>query len=354
MVQVAVTLFLLWWIFHDPVKRAQMKMAFQHAKLIWLIPGLIFFGMVLVCSTMRWHVLLSIQNIHLGWKRTLSLVMIGMFFNLFLLGSVGGDVLKIFYAMREAPQKKTAVFLSIFFDRFIGMFALMVVTLSICFFSFRQLLANPITEGLLTTVLAVFGGFICFFIFSLVVNYFHLWRRVPHWIPGHRTLIDIGTALSTYSSKNKALGSAFSYSILMNIFLFGSTIFAAYAFSGLPGAPGAGPMIVVIPIVNTICNIPISLSGVGVREGLFETLLNTLYGTPKSLAVLISLTSFSLTVFWSLVGGIFYLFYRPSSGKNISLHEMSDQVELLEEEVEKNTEENLLSALKGVNPDISY
>jgi len=339
-VQGAVTLFLLWWIFHDPVKRSQMTMALQRAQLLWLIPGLFCFGAVLLCSTMRWYVLLAIQKIHFGWKRTFSLVMIGMFFNLFLLGSVGGDVLKIFYSMKEVPQQKTAVFFRIMFDRFIGMFSLMVVTLFIGLFSFRQLLANPVTEGLLTTVLAVFGGFVCFLIFSLVVNYFHLWKYIPHWIPGHRTLVDIGTALSAYSSKKKALGSAFFYSILMNIFLFGSGIFAAYAFSALPGAPGAGPMIVVIPIVNTICNIPISLSGIGVREGLFETLLNTLYGTPKSLAVLISLTSFSLTVFWSLIGGIFYLFYRPSSGGNSSFHEMSDQVELLEEEVESNAEKN--------------
>lgn len=335
-VQVSVTFFLMWWIFHDPIKREQMSMAIQRAQLLWLVPGLFCFGLVLVCSTMRWHVLLSVQKIHFRWKRTWYLVMIGMFFNLFLLGSVGGDVLKIFYAMKEVPQQKTAVFFSIMFDRFIGMFSLMVVTLSICLFSFQQLLANPITKGLLTTVLAVFGGFIVFLIFSSLINYFHLWKRVPHWIPGSRALLEMIAALSAYGSKKRVLATAFLYSIFMNLFLFGSGVFAAYAFSRLPGAPGAGPMIVVMPIVNTICNIPISLSGIGVREGLFETLLNTLYGTPKPLAVLISLTSFSLTVVWSLLGGVVYLFYRPSSGEAISLHEISHQVELLEEQVEKN------------------
>ncbi len=154
-------------------------------------------------------------------------------------------------------------------------------------------------------------------------------------------MIDIATALSSYASQKKMLVRAVVYSLLLNAFLLGSAIFAAYAFSKLPGSPGAGPMIVVMPIVNTICNIPISLSGIGVREGLFETLLNTLYGTPKPLAVLISLTTFSLTVFWSLLGGVLYLFYRPTMGESISFHEMGDQVELFEEEVEQRAEETL-------------
>ena len=338
LLQVCVTFLLLWWIFHDPAKRAQMTMALKNAELFWLIPGFICFGLVLLCSTMRWSILLSIQKIDFGWKRTWCLVMIGMFFNLFLLGSVGGDVLKIFYAMREVPKQKTAVFFSIIFDRFIGMFSLMFVTLTVCFCSYEQLIKTRVTEGLFTTVLVVFSGFIIFIIFSFLVNYFHLWRHIPSWIPGHRAMIDIASALSAYASERKVLIRAVFYSLLMNLFLFGSGICAAYAFARLPGAPGAGPMIVVMPIVNTICNIPISLSGIGVREGLFETLLNTLYGTPKSLAVLISLTSFSLTVFWSLLGGCFYLFYRPSSGGPISLHAMSDEVELLEEVIEKSAE----------------
>jgi uncharacterized membrane protein YbhN (UPF0104 family) len=165
-VQAAVTFFLLWWIFHDPAKRAQMTMALKSANLWWLFPGFICFGIVLVFSAMRWYLLLAIQKIDFGWKRTWHLVMIGMFFNLFLLGSVGGDVLKIFYAMREVPKQKTAVLLSILLDRLIGMFSLMLLTLTICLFSFHQLLANPITGGLLMTVLAVFGSLL-FFLFSV-------------------------------------------------------------------------------------------------------------------------------------------------------------------------------------------
>ena len=97
-------------------------------------------------------------------------------------------------------------------------------------------------------------------------------------------------------------------------------------------------MIVVMPIVNIISASPISLSGVGVREGLFETLLNTLYATPKSLAVLVSLTGFFLLVLWGLIGGVMYLFYHPSGGGDISLDDMAQQVDSIEDALEEKVE----------------
>ena len=45
-----------------------------------------------------------------GWIRCAKLLMIGTFFNLFLLGSTGGDVVKIFYAMRENARDKAGAY----------------------------------------------------------------------------------------------------------------------------------------------------------------------------------------------------------------------------------------------------
>ncbi|MEI6416586.1 MAG: lysylphosphatidylglycerol synthase transmembrane domain-containing protein [Verrucomicrobiota bacterium] len=338
LIQTTVTLLLLWWIFHDSAKRQQMVLALQNANAWWLIPGFISFGLVLVTTTWRWSLLLAVQGIHLGWKRTWELVMIGMFFNLFLLGSTGGDVVKIFYTMREVPQKKTAVFLSSVVDRLVGMFAIMLITLTIAICFFSDLGRTMVTRSLLTTVGAVFGGFLVFLVVSLIADHFHLWKKIPHWLPGHRFLIDIATAFSSYARNRGALIGALCYSFLQNIFLFATTIFAAFAFASIPGAPRIVTLIEAIPIVNTISAIPVSLSGIGVREGLFETLLNTIDGTPKSLAVIISLTAFFLTVLWSLLGGLVYLFYRPSAPGHLSISEMTHEVDVMEHLIEDEVE----------------
>ena len=45
------------------------------------------------------------------------------FFNAFLLGSTGGDLLKAYYAARETHHKKTEAVVTVFVDRIIGLFS---------------------------------------------------------------------------------------------------------------------------------------------------------------------------------------------------------------------------------------
>jgi uncharacterized membrane protein YbhN (UPF0104 family) len=87
----------------------------------------------------------------------------------------------------------------------------------------------------------------------------------------------------------------------------------------------------VMPIINTIAAVPISVGGTGVREGLFQKLLGALCGVKDTDAWAISLTGFAMVLFWGLVGGIIYLFYRPS--EHAKLSDIRQEVEELEHKV---------------------
>ncbi|HSI12956.1 MAG TPA: lysylphosphatidylglycerol synthase domain-containing protein, partial [Chthoniobacter sp.] len=76
--------------------------------------------------------------------------------------------------------------------------------------------------------------------------------------------------------------------------------------------PTFAEMCAIMPVVNTISAMPASVGGLGVREGLFRIMLNKLCNVPVGDAQLISLTGYFLTFFWGLIGGVIYLFYRPS------------------------------------------
>jgi hypothetical protein len=43
-IQVLVTAGILFWVFHDPVQRAQMWEALIHAKPVWLLAGFLCYG----------------------------------------------------------------------------------------------------------------------------------------------------------------------------------------------------------------------------------------------------------------------------------------------------------------------
>jgi len=331
LVQAGVTLLLLWMLFHDPVRRHQMAQALHTANLLWLIPGFACFGLVLLCGAFRWQLLMKVQGISLGWFRVWQLVMIGMFFNLCLPGGVGGDLVKVFFAMREAPKSKSAVFLSIVVDRIAGMFALIIVSAGVFAWFHTALMSLPMIRAFLLTVVIIFCAFIGLIATGLVIDRFHLAKKLPAKMPGYAAILDIAGAFSIYARDWKAVLLAILISMPLNAFIFGTAIFAAYAFVG---NPGASAMSSVIPIVNTISSLPISLAGIGVREGLFSVMLHSLYGTPVDLAVLISITGFSLSVGWGLIGGIIYMTYKPADGGSVSIGDMETQVGAIEQRVE--------------------
>src|SRR5512137_1154809 len=97
LVQICVTLGILFWIFRDPEKRANTLNALRDSDKIWILAGILAYGIVEILAAIRWQILLRVQGVTLGFFRMICLVMIGILFNLFMPGGTGGDVIKIFY-----------------------------------------------------------------------------------------------------------------------------------------------------------------------------------------------------------------------------------------------------------------
>src|SRR5207253_6687591 len=110
---------------HDPQKRAQTTEALRQADRTWIIFGWLCYGAVEVLATVRWQMLLRIQGITLNWLRTLGIVMIGLFFNMFLPGLVGGDAVRLYFVFQCVPGRKMRATLSVVMDRFLGLFSIL-------------------------------------------------------------------------------------------------------------------------------------------------------------------------------------------------------------------------------------
>src|SRR6266513_2858808 len=58
-VQLVVTIGLLYWVYHDPKKLADMRQAITHARFEWLAAGILAYAIVEAAAAFRWHVLLK-------------------------------------------------------------------------------------------------------------------------------------------------------------------------------------------------------------------------------------------------------------------------------------------------------
>lgn len=336
-IQVLITVGLLWWIFRDPEQNRKMLEAIGKAGsdggLWWFLPGIGAIGLAILLQTQRWIVLLRVQEISVSYWRALRIMLSGMFFNLFLLGSTGGDVIKIFFIMREAPEKKAGALLSVFIDRIVGVAALAVVSAVVILARWSDLMKSA-PMGVLTVAI-ILGGSLGFIFVAWLVDRLQLTSKLPHWLPLHAKIAEAAAAFSQYAKAGGAVGTAFLLSLPAHLLMFSTFYFAAQAF-------GAGLSLIgifcVMPVVCTVTALPISLGGAGVREGLFITLLGALYQTPKEIAMSISISGFLMVVFWSLVGGLVYLLYRSTSSDHTRIGDMEASVEALEHRIEEEAE----------------
>src|SRR5207249_5105608 len=129
--QLSVTIGVLYWVYHDPDRRAQMLEAIRNAQYRWVAMGVLAYAVVELAAAFRWYVLLKVQKIRLTLPRLSGLFFIGMFYNQFLPGGTGGDIMKSYYLLKETPDKKAGALLAVVFDRFIGLVALVAITVTL-------------------------------------------------------------------------------------------------------------------------------------------------------------------------------------------------------------------------------
>lgn len=330
LLQVMVTIGLLWWVFHDPERRTEMWKALRLADWGWLWLGVGVFFLCTILATARWKILLAVQDIEMTWLRTWQLFMIGMFFNLFMLGSTGGDVVKMFLTMREARKNKTAALLSVFMDRVIGMLALIFLSVVFLYFRYDMLSHTPGSAALLNVLLWLLAGALLTIVGMFVFSALGWVHYLPQWTPLRGRFVEMSAACHMYAKSWRKTIWAFLISFPLFAMFFITFYCAARAFTDLLGVLD---IFSVMPIVAVITAIPISVSGIGVRESLFVSLLAP-FGVSAAVATLISVTGFLINTLGSLAGGLIFLFYRSSTDESISLHNMEQEVEKLEVEIE--------------------
>ena len=281
---------------------------FASAHPWWLGAALLVtLASILMCGT-RFFFLLRLQNMHLSYFRTLQLTFVGFFFNLFLIGSTGGDAVRLFYLIRWFPQQKARATLSILLDRVFGVAALFGLALLFLPGTADRLRADPTFAPLASALpwLGPLGALLLFLGFLLPTFLPNL--PIPEKLPGRAILLDLihGLRDTMHGGWNTVAAVLVAISVHLLSFL-GATLLAraldlpiSYSLAGL-----------ILVLIFSASALPISVSGHGVREGVMIFLfLHLGLGTDPESAIAYSILIYGLGLFWSLLGGLAYLTLR--------------------------------------------
>jgi uncharacterized membrane protein YbhN (UPF0104 family) len=248
----------------------------------WAFSGavIIFLFTVFACS-IRWRLLLPDR---FGIGKVFSLFYMGSFFNTFLPGMVGGDVMKIYYLYRETGRGSQAL-ASVFMDRYMGYFAMMTLGLMAFPFGFRSIQGTWMIWVLPAIV-------VVFYVVSLVL----FWMKLGG---GIRILGEIYGYFDSYRARKKVLVRAFFISLGIHISV---SVLVYFLNEGLGVHIPFTMLLVFVPIINTLSALPLSVSGIGIREAAIVLLFGTMGVSPER-ATAVSFAWF-LTIAISGLGGV--------------------------------------------------
>ena len=256
--------------------------------------GLALVGILL--RAVRWQILLNAVNAKVPFRRLVYLYFVGAFFNAFLPTGFGGDVVRVLEFGKGATSAQAAGTAVV--DRLTGFIVLF----------WLALIALPIGANLLppatTLLIALLAGGVT--LGSALLFEGRLLRWITARFPRSLSLAGDAWLGRTYGVITacgwRAITGALGVSAVFNIMMNAAGLLVARAFRM---DVSVWTLFLFVPVATAALLVPISISGLGVREGIFVTLFAQV-GVAGSQAVAFSLTWYSLDFAMALVGGVIY------------------------------------------------
>lgn len=270
----------------------------RQADLVLMLVAFLLVVAGIAVRAVRWMALLRALGIRVPLRRLVELYFVGSFFNAFLPSGFGGDVVRVLELTQHTHA--TAAVGTVIVDRMSGLLVLFAMALAALPFS-RGLLPGGVASaiGLIAAVGLIAGG---------IVLQGRLLRRLGRWLPGPLSLEGDGALARTYRAVTDcgplAIAQALGVSLVFNLML----VTLNYLVARAVGVDIAFTyFLLFVPILSVTLTLPISIGGLGVREGM-AAILFAQAGVDEAAAVAASLGVYLVSrVLAGLLGGLVYL-----------------------------------------------
>ena len=272
--KIAVTVFCLWFV-SKKIDWNESFIIIRDSDFLWFSIAILLFVASKLVSAIRLNIYFRNIELMLSQQSNIKLYCLGMFYNLFLPGGIGGDAYKVVVLKRKFPslsaKKITA---AVLLDRISGVVGLGVLAIIYYYIIFK---GNNFSLLLLFLIPAGF-----------TVYYFIVKKIFPSFIKGFWPTLSLGIAVQLLQvfcvyAILKALDISEHYTVYILIFLLSSVV----------------------------AILPFTIGGLGARELVFLWGSNTLLHIKNDpTPVSISITFYLVTLLVSLIG-LYWLYKDP-------------------------------------------
>jgi glycosyltransferase 2 family protein len=267
-IKIGLTALALWVVFRKIDTRQTFEILLS-ANWFWLFAAVVLFNFSKILSSFRLNVFFKDTGLKLKEGYNLRLYYVGMFYNLFLPGGIGGDGYKVYLLNKEFAHPLKPLIKASLLDRFSGLIALLYLVIILAF------------EPLNFVVLSELG--------ISWMAWLGLIILVPLWYLSIKKFFP-----DFFSSLNQTN--------LHSLGVQGFQIVCAMCILWSLGVHALIPQYILLFLISSVVAVlPFTIGGVGARELVF-VLGHSFLGIDQNTAVAFSLLFFLITALSSLFG----------------------------------------------------
>ena len=267
-VKIIVSAACLWYV-SGKIDFAKAGAALRSANWLYLVLALAAFVVSKWLSALRLNIYFRNINLRLPEWTNIKLYWLGMFYNLFLPGSISGDAYKVILLTRnyKVPYRKTTA--AVLLDRFSGLLGLALILAAY---------GLVVLDNRLYAAAAAAGA-----VLGVAIFYFVVRRYLADFLPG------------------------FFPTLFWGLLVQGSQVVCTYLIMAALGIPAHVTEYVFIFLVSSVAAVlPLTVGGLGIREIVFLE-GSRYFGLVEENSVIVSILFYLITLFTSL-WGLLYVF----------------------------------------------
>ncbi len=270
--KVAVTAFALYWVF-SKVELRDVKEAFFTSNPLYLFLAFLAYATSIAIGSSRLNEYFRGVGLFLGERYNFKLYLLGLFYNIFLPGGVGGDGYKIYFLRKKFNVRGRKLLSAVFFDRLSGLWALSLITAALAIFIPQLNIPRELP------IAVVAAGTVAYYF--VMRKYFRMF--ISRFFIAHA----------------KALGVQSMQVVCAMLLLY------AMGFDGK-----FSPYLFMFLISSLVAVVPFTIGGLGAREMVYVYGAQ-LFNLDTHLAVIISLLFYVTSALLASFGA--YFIFRPQS-----------------------------------------
>jgi len=278
----------------------QVLTIIRNADMHFLALAIFYFTTCNILLLLRWAIIIRALDMHIPFSHVTLSFFIGLFFNLFLPSSAGGDVARSVNLFSRTQHKARAV-TSVVIDRLSGFISLILICGVSLILGYKYV--NDSTVYLVMAVFLFILAAMILVLFSrrVFTKFSRIFARAPHIV---RQLMNLNEAFIMFRNRYGAIVISIFISITSQMLFF---LMSYYIVRSFHAKVGLIYFLIFMPIISFLTSLPISLGGLGVRDASSIYFFSKI-GLGSSTALGLSLMNFVFLVAIGLIGGILYVF----------------------------------------------